>query len=77
MKFWRGLYYFSFSNAFVGVVFLFFNYEQVPFLSARFWFLGWGMLMAVWLAFIFKLLVGIPAEKKRLAAAKEYRKYIP
>jgi len=74
---WRRLQSFSLANAFIGLILLFFNYELVPFLSARFWLLLWAALMLVWLVFIAKSLLAIPEKKKKLEEEKEYRKYIP
>ncbi len=75
--FWKKLNSFSLINCFIGLILLFFNYELIPFLSARFWFLLWGAGMAVWLFFIFKILKNIPQKKKQIADEKEYEKYIP
>lgn len=76
-QFWRSLYYFSLTNTIIGAFLLFFNYEMVPFLSSRFWFLLWAALIIVWLFFIYKILVGIPKRKAQLEREKEFRKYIP
>ena len=64
-------------NFFVGLILLFFSHELIPFLSARFWFLLWGLGIAVWLVFIFKALVAIPKKKKQIEKEREYKKYIP
>jgi len=77
INFWRNLYYFSFTNSFIGIVLLFFSYELVPFLSARFWFLLWGAGIIAWLIFIFKSLIAIPKRRKKIAEEEEYKKYIP
>lgn len=74
---WSGLYYWFLANAVIGLVLLFFNYEMVPFLSARFWLLIWALGFLVWLAFIIKLAVKIPQKKVQLEKEKEFRKYIP
>ncbi len=75
--FWQSLYYFLFTNSVVGLVLTFFNYEMVPFLSARFWFLLWGVSMIVWLFFIYKIIIKIPQKKQQLEKEKEFKKYIP
>ena len=77
IKIWNRLFSFSLGNAIIGLVLLFLNYELIPFLSARFWFLLWGAGMIVWLVFIFKALVKIPERKKQIEKEKEYKKYIP
>jgi hypothetical protein len=76
-SFWSGLYTFFISNAIVGLLLTFFNYEMVPFLSARFWFLLWAIGMLVWLFFIFKIVIKIPEKRARLEKEKEFKKYIP
>jgi len=74
---WRHLYSFSLSNFFIGLFLFFFNYELVPFLSSRFWFLLWAILILIWLFFVFRSLVKIPEKKKKIEEEKEYKKYIP
>lgn len=74
---WRGLYYFFLTNATIGLILTFFNYEMVPFLSARFWFLLWVASMVIWLVFIYRAIIKIPQKKARLEKEKEFKKYIP
>lgn len=71
------IYTFSLSNAFIGVLLWFFNYELIPFLAARFWFLIWGVSIAIWLWFIYKSLSKIPERMKKLAEESEFKKYMP
>ena len=61
----------------IGLLLTFFNYEMVPFLSARFWLLLWAAGMVVWLAFIIGLVVKIPQRKVLLEKEKEFKKYVP
>lgn len=74
---WRSLYYFFLANAIIGLILTFFNYEMVPFLSARFWFLLWGASLLIWLFFIYRTIVKIPQKKARLEKEKEFKKYLP
>ena len=76
-QFWRGAYYFCFTNAFIFLLLLFFNYELVPFLSARFWYLLVSVEMAVWIFFTLRTLYFIPKKKERYDKEKEFKKYIP
>lgn len=76
-SFWSGLYTFFLTNAIIGLLLAFFNYEMVPFLSARFWFLLWAIGMLVWLFFIFKIAAKIPGKRALLEKEKEFKKYIP
>jgi hypothetical protein len=71
------LYNFSFTNTIIGVILLFFNYQRVPFLAARFWFLFWAILILVWLFFIYKKLKKIPAQREKIVAQEEFNKYLP
>jgi len=75
--FLKKIYSFCFSNAVIGLFFLFFNYELIPFLSARFWLGFWLILMIIWLIFILKYLRQVPAIKKKIVAEKELNKYLP
>ena len=74
---WQSLYYFFLTNAIIGLVLVFFNYEMVPFLSARFWFLLWIASLIIWLYFIYRTIIKIPQRKARLEKEREFNKYIP
>ncbi len=74
---WRKLSSFSLSNAIIGIFFSFFIYEQLPFLSARFWLFFWSLGMLVWLFFIVQDFIKIPKIKQKIAEKKEFDKYIP
>lgn len=76
-RIWQKLYFFSLSNLVIGLFLFFFAYELLPFLSMRFWFLLWGIGMAVWVGFIIKVLLEIPRIKEKRIKEEEYRKYIP
>lgn len=76
-SFWSGLYAFFLTNAIIGLLLTFFNYEMVPFLSARFWFLLWTISMLVWLFFIYRIAVKIPIKRAQLEKEQEFKKYIP
>jgi len=73
----KRLYNFCLSNALVGLILLFFNYEMVPFFSARFWLAIWIIIMLGWLIYILKSLKTIPTQKKNREAEKELKKYLP
>ncbi len=80
-SFYRGifnrLYDFSVGNFLIGLIVLFFNYQNIPFFSARFWIGLWVIGMAIWLYFILIKLKGIPAKKQAIAAELEKKKYLP
>ncbi len=75
--FFNRLYSFFVSNAFIGFILFFFNYEMVPFFSARFWLGIWAITMIVWLVFVFRRLKSIPLQKKQQEQEKELKKYLP
>ncbi len=78
---YRGLYgriyNFSLTNFLLGLLFLFFNRENIPFFIARFWLAFWFIGMGVWIFFIVKRFQEIPAKKKALEAERERKKYLP
>jgi amino acid transporter len=75
--FFKKLYGFLLGNAVIGLIFFFFNYEMVPFFSARFWLAIWALVMIVWLFFIIKKLKVIPRQKKEQTKNEELKKYLP
>lgn len=76
-QFYSKLYDFCVSNAFIGILLLFFNYEIVPFFSAHFWFLLWLLAGIWWLLFILKDLKRIATRKKQQSEVDEIKKYLP
>lgn len=76
-SFWSSLYTFFLTNAGLGLLLTFFNYEMVPFLSSRFWFFLWAVGMLVWLFFICRIAAKIPDKRARLEKEKEFKRYIP
>jgi glucan phosphoethanolaminetransferase (alkaline phosphatase superfamily) len=74
---WESIYSFGFYNALICLALLFFTYELVPFLSARFWFLLWGIGIIVWIYFLVKKFQQVKVRKEQLAKEKEFKKYIP
>lgn len=74
---WQKLHLFSFTNLIIGLFLLFFVYELIPFLSARFWFIIWGSSMIAWLFFISLTFIKIPKIKQKRAEEKKFKKYIP
>jgi hypothetical protein len=62
----------------IGAVLFFFTFEQIPFVSARFW---WGLLLIggiVWKVFIIKdIRKRYPAEKSAMVERLAKEKYLP
>src|SRR4030042_1759048 len=65
-KIWKDFYGLFLTNTIIGVLLLFFTFETVPFLAARFWFLLWAISDLVWLFFISRQLIKIPKIKKEI-----------
>lgn len=73
----NSIYNYSLTNFIIGLIVLFFNYENIPFFSARFWFIIWFIENIIFLFFIYKKLKKIPARKMALELEKERKKYLP
>ncbi len=76
-RLFSNLYNFSLSNAIIGLMLLFFNYEIIPFFSAYFWYLIWIIVMIAWLAGILVKAKKIVATKKDQSEVDEIKKYLP
>lgn len=75
--FFKRLYVFALANSLIGSMFLFFNYEQIPFFSARFWLLLWLLSSLTWLYFPIKKFGSITPNNQELKKEKERLKYLP
>jgi hypothetical protein len=75
--FFRKISDFCVGNLIIGGIIFFFNYEIIPFFSARFWLLLWALVMAVWMYFIIKSLKKVKATKAALGQIDEFNKYLP
>lgn len=76
-KIFDKLYYFSLVNGIIGLFLMFFNYEMIPFLTARFWYLLWFIILVVWIFFIIKVIIKIPQKQQRIEKEKKFKQYIP
>ncbi|HTX87091.1 MAG TPA: hypothetical protein VMC41_03425 [Candidatus Nanoarchaeia archaeon] len=75
--FWGKLMISFIANAIIGVLLYFFSQQMIPFLSARLWFLLWGIGFAAWMILIIAYVKQLPAKRKKFLAEREYQKYIP
>ncbi len=75
--FFSNIYDFCISNAFIGLLLLFFNYEIVPFFSAHFWYLIWLIIAIWWATYIIKGLKKIAARRKQQGEIDQIKKYLP
>ena len=76
-KLCRSLHSFFLANAIVGLFVCFFVYEEVPFFSARIWFLVWAAEMIIWLWYLWKEWRSLPGRKQYQKEQEQYRKYLP
>lgn len=74
---WRRIYDFSLTNAILGLLLFFFDYERAPFFSARFWFAFWFVGLAIWIFYIAKANKGLAARKQRQEEEARFKKYLP
>ena len=62
----------------LGLMFLFFSFEQVRLFGARFWFLFWVIGLLVWLGFVlYDYLKVVPREKQLEDVRRQKEKYLP
>lgn len=71
------LYDFSLINALIGFLMLFFNYELIPFFSARFWYILWLGIGAWWLFYVLQEIKLIKQRKKESVRKSDIEKYLP
>ncbi len=67
----------GFTNAGLGLLLLFFEYEAVPILSMRFWPLVWFFSMVGWGWLIGKDIQRIPQIRAQIEEERKIKKYIP
>jgi len=69
---------FCFVMSLFGFFLVFFTYEEVPFLGARFWYLLWLFIALVWLFFLWRYFFRIvPQKRSRSFEHKQKEKYLP
>ncbi|MFA5644490.1 MAG: hypothetical protein WC928_03125 [Patescibacteria group bacterium] len=71
------LYEFSFVNLFIGFLLFFFNYQQIYFLSSRFWFLLWLILLVWWLLNIYTNFKKVIFRREERNKKEQFKKYLP
>jgi amino acid transporter len=76
-KIWEKVFNFSLANLAIGLILLFFFYENIPFLSMRVLALVWLGIMIYWVCLVWKEAKKIPLRKKERKQEEEYKKYIP
>jgi len=76
-SFYSRLYNFFLANFIIGALLLFFNYELVPFFSARFWYLLWLIVIIWWFIDLIKKWQQLSQKKEENAKVDEIAKYLP
>jgi hypothetical protein len=76
-KVFSSLQDFSFANLFLGLLFFFFDQQNVYFFSARFWYVLWIILMGFWIFNIIKKIKKISSNKEERKKYHEFKKYLP
>lgn len=75
--FWKSIHSYSIKNTILGFMLIFFAYERVTFLSARFWFLLW-LVYIIWYPIHRHKQIAIGKEKRNETEKdKEFKKYLP
>jgi len=75
--FYRHLVNCAFLNIFLCFLWLFFTYELIPIVSARFWIIIWIISMGAWIYQKSKILKKITKDRAAAEAKIEYNKYLP
>lgn len=66
------------TMGFAGIAWVFFAYEGLPILSARFWFLVWIVAFVLWGYLLLRYtLVDLPPQVASLKQKERFSKYLP
>lgn len=76
-KLWEKIFNLSSTNIVIGAVFLLFNDQRIPMLSARYWYILWAIGLATWIFFIVRYAKTLPEKKKEFEKQREFEKYLP
>lgn len=68
---------FCLTNIAISVYIVFVNYELIPVLRSRFWYIIWFIMSFIWLIFIVKDFFKRAKRRESLAKESEIKKYIP
>jgi len=78
LKAYRRMYHLGLSMGIIGLVYLFFAWQGVTLLSARFLILIWFIVLVVWIGFIVKYLIkDVPKLRNNIEKQRNFEKYIP
>lgn len=68
---------FCVSNFIISLYIWFVNYQLIPVLRARFWYIIWSLVVTFWLILIIKDFYKRSKKRQELAKDLERRKYLP
>ena len=78
IKAWLRFHHLGLTIGIIGFVYLFFAWQKVALLAARFWLLILGVTAVVWLGFIGKYMFWeIPKLRRKIEEKRKFEKYIP
>ncbi|NUM25783.1 MAG: hypothetical protein HUU49_04175 [Candidatus Buchananbacteria bacterium] len=78
VKAYRRIFNFGLTMGILGYLYLFFAWQGVVLLSARFLLAIWLLTLLLWLGFIIKYLVlDVPKLRKNIDEKRAFNKYIP
>lgn len=62
----------------LGMLLLFFSYEELYLLGARFWFLAWGIGFLVWIgSIVLYAQVSVPRQREQFQSKSSANEYLP
>jgi hypothetical protein len=62
----------------LGYLYLFFAWQGIVLLAARFWLVVWLIITLVWFGFIVRyLLIAVPKMRQEIEQKRKFEKYIP
>ena len=72
------LFHLYLTMGIIGFVYLFFSWQGVVLLSARFWLVGWLLALIIWKFFVVKYLyIEVPKQRTAIDQRRAMQKYIP
>lgn len=78
IKAYHRIYHLGLTMGILGFTYLFFSWQGVVLLSARFLLLIWLIVLVVWLGFIVKyFMLDVPHLRKNIDEKRAFNKYIP
>jgi preprotein translocase subunit SecG len=61
----------------LGIMLYFFSFERIRFFGAKFWYVVWFIIAAIWFSYLLKAFKKVPEIKEQAVQNKEKYKYFP